>query len=95
MSLSAFRVTTFIKRADLFVTGKGLSDKQHNNSSGDNARPKKDDPAIIDKVRQVMDMTRRSEEEVCLALYECDNDAERAINMLYENMTEVSTIAPK
>lgn len=66
-------------------TGKG-SDKQHGGS--ENARSKNDDPGIKEKVRQLMDMTRRSEEEVCLALYECDYDAERAINMLYENMVE-------
>ncbi|KAB0803651.1 hypothetical protein PPYR_00621 [Photinus pyralis] len=66
-------------------TGKG-SDKQH--GGGENARSKTDDPGIKEKVRQVTEMTRRSEEEVCLALYECDYDAERAINMLYENFIE-------
>lgn len=67
-------------------TGKGSNDKQH--GSGENARSKNDDPGIKDKVRQVIDMTRRSEEEVCLALYECDYDTERAINMLFENLVE-------
>lgn len=71
------------------LLGKGCGDKQQHSGNADNARSKNDDPNIKEKVRQVMEMTRRSEEEVCLALHECDNDTERAINMLFENMIEV------
>ncbi|KAF5282550.1 hypothetical protein FQA39_LY04957 [Lamprigera yunnana] len=67
-------------------TGKGSNDKQH--GGGENSRSKNDDPGIKEKVRQLIEMTRRSEEEVCLALYECDYNVEHAINMLFENMVE-------
>lgn len=33
-----------------------------------------------------MEMTERSEEDACLALYECDNDVERAVIYLLENL---------
>jgi NACalpha-BTF3-like transcription factor len=39
-----------------------------------------------EKVSQLMEMTARSEEDSCLALYECDNDLERAIVYLLENL---------
>lgn len=73
-----------------YAVGKGSGDKQQHSGSGENARSKNDDPTIKEKVRQIMDMTRRSEEEVCLALHECDNDTECAINMLFEDMVEVN-----
>lgn len=33
-----------------------------------------------------MEMTQRSEEDTCLALYECDNDVERAVTYLLDNL---------
>lgn len=33
-----------------------------------------------------MELTERSEEDACLALYECDNDVERAVVYLLENL---------
>lgn len=33
-----------------------------------------------------MEMTERSEEDACYALYECDNDVERAVIYLLENL---------
>lgn len=33
-----------------------------------------------------MEMTERSEEDACLALYECDNDVGRAVIYLLENL---------
>lgn len=33
-----------------------------------------------------MEMTERSEEDACLALYECDNDVEQAVIYLLENL---------
>lgn len=35
-------------------------------------------------VSQVMDATRKSEDEVSTALHDCDNDLDRAVNMLLE-----------
>lgn len=72
----------------MVTIGKGSGDKQHS-GGGENSRSKSDDPTIKDKVRQVIEMTRRSEEEVCLALHECDYDTESAINLLFENLSEV------
>lgn len=39
-----------------------------------------------EKVSQLMELTERSEEDACLALYECDNDVERAAVYLLENL---------
>lgn len=39
-----------------------------------------------EKVIQLMEMTERSEEDACLALYECDNDVGRAVIYLLENL---------
>lgn len=39
-----------------------------------------------EKVSQLMEMTERSEEDACLALYECDNDVEQAVIYLLENL---------
>lgn len=39
-----------------------------------------------EKVSQLMEMTERSEEDACYALYECDNDVERAVIYLLENL---------
>lgn len=33
-----------------------------------------------------METTQRSEEEVCCALYECDNDLDRAVIFLFETL---------
>lgn len=43
-----------------------------------------------DKVKQVIEMTHRSEEEVCLALHESNNDVSEAVNMLFEDIATVS-----
>ncbi|XP_054277627.1 protein lingerer isoform X2 [Macrosteles quadrilineatus] len=45
---------------------------------------KKDDLALKDKIKQVMDATQKSEDEVCTALHDCDNDANKAVNYLLE-----------
>ncbi|CRK96289.1 CLUMA_CG009710, isoform B [Clunio marinus] len=39
-----------------------------------------------EKVSQLMELTERSEEDACLALYECDNDVERAVIYLFDNL---------
>ena len=43
-----------------------------------------DDPELQKKVKQVVDVTGREEEEAIVALHDCDNDPNRAINMLLE-----------
>ena len=37
---------------------------------------------------QLKEMTQRSEEDVCLALYECDNDVSKSITFLFEHLEE-------
>ncbi|XP_021931150.1 protein lingerer isoform X4 [Zootermopsis nevadensis] len=45
-----------------------------------------EDPNLKDKIKQAMDATRKTEDEVCTALHDCDNDLDRAVNMLLEGM---------
>lgn len=49
-----------------------------------------DDPKMREKVANLMEMTQRTEEEVCCALNECDNDMERAVEFLLERLPVVS-----
>lgn len=51
-----------------------------------------DDPKMREKVSNLMEMTQRTEEEVCCALYECDNDMERAVIFLLETLPIVSIL---
>lgn len=51
-----------------------------------------DDPGLKEKIRQVMDATRKTEDEVCTALHDCDNDLEKAVNMLLEGMAQVGQV---
>jgi hypothetical protein len=48
-----------------------------------------EDPNLKDKIKQAMDATRKTEDEVCTALHDCDNDLDRAVNMLLEGMGQV------
>ncbi|XP_031635944.1 protein lingerer isoform X7 [Contarinia nasturtii] len=45
-----------------------------------------DDPKMREKVANLMETTQRTEEEVCCALYECDNDLDRAVIFLLEQL---------
>lgn len=63
-------------------TGKISIDK---NITKENA---KNEEILKQKVQTVIEMTKRSEEEVCLALYECSYDVTQAVNMLYETLKE-------
>lgn len=45
-----------------------------------------------EKVATLIEMTQRSEEEVCCALNECDNNLERAVVFLLETLPVVSKI---
>ncbi|XP_046996381.1 protein lingerer isoform X3 [Schistocerca americana] len=47
---------------------------------------KPEDPDLKDKIKQVMDATRKSEDEVVTALHDCDNDPNKAVNMLLEGI---------
>lgn len=49
-----------------------------------------DDPKMREKVASLMETTQRTEEEVCCALYECDNDLDRAATFLFETLPVVS-----
>lgn len=49
-----------------------------------------DDPKMREKVANLMETTQRTEEEVCCALYECDNDLDRAVIFLLETLPVVS-----
>lgn len=46
---------------------------------------------------KVMDATQKTEDEVCTALHDCDNDANRAVNYLLEGSCKVcnSTVCTK
>lgn len=44
-----------------------------------------------EKVATLIEMTQRSEEEVCCALNECDNNLERAVVFLLETLPVVSS----
>lgn len=71
-------------------SGKGSNDKQQ--GGGDNVRSKSDDPVIKEKVKQVIEMTQRDENEVCLVLHECEYDVELAVNMLFETEEKVCVL---
>ncbi|KAK9875299.1 hypothetical protein WA026_007697 [Henosepilachna vigintioctopunctata] len=71
-----------IHKTDKIDTGKSSGDKHVSKESS------KSDENLRNKVQQLMETTQRCEEEVCLALYECNYDMDRAANMLYETMTE-------
>uniref|UniRef100_A0A1A9W363 UBA domain-containing protein n=1 Tax=Glossina brevipalpis TaxID=37001 RepID=A0A1A9W363_9MUSC len=45
-----------------------------------------EDPQMREKVLTLIEMTQRSEEEVCCALNECDNNLERAVVYLLETL---------
>lgn len=49
-----------------------------------------DDPKMREKVVSLMETTQRTEEDVCCALYECDNDLDRAVIFLFESLPVVS-----
>lgn len=48
-----------------------------------------EDPQMREKVATLIEMTQRSEEEVCCALYECDNNLENAVLFLLETLPVV------
>ncbi|XP_013113781.2 protein lingerer isoform X3 [Stomoxys calcitrans] len=45
-----------------------------------------EDPQMREKVATLIEMTQRSEEEVCCALYECDNNMDNAVLFLLETL---------
>ncbi|XP_073999537.1 protein lingerer-like isoform X2 [Rhodnius prolixus] len=49
---------------------------------------KSEDPALKDKLKQVMDATQRSADEAYTALHDSDNDPNRAVNLLLEGGTK-------
>lgn len=59
-------------------------------SSGGGGGGGSDDPKMREKVAKLMETTQRSEDDVCCALYECDNDLDRAVIFLLETLPVVS-----
>ena len=49
-----------------------------------------EDPQMREKVNTLIEMTQRSEEDVCCALYECDNNMDQAVVFLLETLPVVS-----
>ncbi|XP_023013390.2 ubiquitin-associated protein-like lingerer isoform X1 [Leptinotarsa decemlineata] len=62
-------------------SGKGNEKHQHREVNSKN-----EDPSMKEKVKTLIEMTQRSEEEVCWALHECNNDLNEAIEMIFESM---------
>jgi hypothetical protein len=53
----------------------------------DNRINNKEDVAWQERIKQVMDLTRRSEDEVIMALHDSDGDLNRAVNDLLEGVS--------
>lgn len=69
-----------------YFLGKGSGDKQHKDKTSKN-----EDSSLNDKVKHLIEMTQRSEDEVCLVLHECDYDMNQAVEILIEGAGTVST----
>lgn len=67
---------------------KGSGDKQHSVTSGSG-----DNKSDEEKISQVIEMTQKSEIQVCWALHECDFDMAQAIDMLLDMNSEVRIYA--
>ncbi|CAH0550562.1 unnamed protein product [Brassicogethes aeneus] len=67
-------------KTDKGDVGKGSGDKQQRDTS-----TKSEDISMSDKVKLLIDLSSKTEDEVCLALHDCDNDMQQAINMLLED----------
>ena len=50
----------------------------------------KEEKVFEDKISQVVQLTGKTKDEVVIALYDCDNDPNRAVNMLLEGDDQVS-----
>ena len=50
----------------------------------------KEEKVFEDKISQVLQLTGKTKDEVVIALYDCDNDPNRAVNMLLEGDDQVS-----
>uniref|UniRef100_A0A1A9WWK5 Protein lingerer n=1 Tax=Glossina brevipalpis TaxID=37001 RepID=A0A1A9WWK5_9MUSC len=78
------------KKTDLIKTEK---EKSHPTPTAEQLRIAQiieanisEDPQMREKVFTLIEMTQRSEEEVCCALNECDNNLERAVVFLLETL---------
>ncbi|XP_018321438.1 protein lingerer isoform X2 [Agrilus planipennis] len=70
-------------------TGKISNDKSQHIGAGEGAKSQKSiEIDVKEKVFKLIEFTQRSEEEVCFALQQCDNDPDQAVNMLFEQGTE-------
>lgn len=75
----------FIISQYVYILGKSGGDKQHKDKISKN-----EDSSINDKVKLLIEMTQRSEDEVCLVLYQCDYDMNQAVELLIEGGVTVS-----
>ncbi|KAK9497939.1 hypothetical protein O3M35_003836 [Rhynocoris fuscipes] len=79
------------------TTKQNDSKNEHNTKNYDKSQPtaeqmtiaqiidtKSEDPALKDKIKQVMDATQTSADEAYTALHDSDNDPNRAVNLLLE-----------
>lgn len=53
----------------------------------DNRTGSSEDAVMKERIKQVMEMTRRSEDEVIMALHDAEGDFDRAVNDLLEGVT--------
>lgn len=67
----------------IFGAGKGTGGDKQNTS-------RTEEPDVKEKVKQLMEMSQRPEDDVCLVLHECDYDLNLACNKLLEAETQVS-----
>lgn len=67
------------------ISGKGSGDKQQKDKISKN-----EDSAINDKIKHLIEMTQRSEDEVCLILHQCDYDMNLAVETIIEGGGTVS-----
>lgn len=68
----------------LKFSGKGSGDKQQKDKVS-----KSEDSNLSEQVKQLMDMTQKSEDEVILILHQCDYNMNDAADLLLENSTTV------
>ncbi|XP_011503850.1 PREDICTED: protein lingerer isoform X3 [Ceratosolen solmsi marchali] len=78
-----------IKSSDLLKCDKfqHKSDQLRQTNIIDNRINSKEDVAWQERIKQVMDLTRRSEDEVIMALHDSDGDLNRAVNDLLEGVS--------
>lgn len=78
-------ITLFNALTHFFISGKASGDKPHKDKS-----TKNEDSGLNEKVIHLIEVTQKSEDQVCLALHESDYDMSRAVDILLANPEDVS-----